>query len=991
MNIFHRDIRAAKSPAFEPCRVLLIGALLLAAHLGAAAQQFAFRHYAQDEGLKNLDVFDLIQDKAGFLWSATENGLFRYDGSEFRRYGAADGIQESMVISVLQDVSGRIWAATTDHLYYLSGNHFEAVSNSDPLQIEIGQRVASIDAQHILVISHDTLQLAQPSGPSHQWTLAPYFSASQLASYPELAQLHSVLVDSDHSLWLGCGDHLCQVKSGHIEIYGRQQGIPQPAAWHASFRDSHGTLWIRSPHYISVLLAGASRFITRNIVPESQALFYGPGKLTFDEDPDGNILTEATTGIARWNGSQWQIFDASNGIASNDISTILTDHQGSIWFSTRGHGINRWLGYGQIQSWTVNQGLRNEVVWTIFRDSRRRLWFGDQLSFDMLAPDTNRIQVAPGFTSTPFQGTDGFTESSDGAIWATSLPGYVVRAAPGRRFVRVARLPLITRVFKDSSNRIWFCTHDGLYIARNPTANVTIDKFDAPPDSFTDAAQDAHGNLWFVSNHHLYRLTGNTFTQIPLAPSMTRGDIRSLAVAPDGTLWVGGGLSHLFHLKVEGNKAQILDSLAPPQIVSTDIEFVRFDKRGWLWVGTDLGVNVFNGTHWKLLTQRDGLISNDTDEGAFFVDSDDSVWIGVNGGATHLLHPDRLFSNAPLHIMLTSATLGDHTLSLEGGRNVWRWHGSPLDINFTSLNFEREDSIHFRYRLIGLEHAWSQTTERTLHYAAVPPGNYRFEVQALDPNQHNASAIVSLSFIVRPPWWRTTLFYLVLAFLALVFSFLIWRWRERRLLREQQSLKQLIAQRTSELEAEKIELVAAREALLHQASHDALTGLWNRSAILEILEREMNRAHREHTKLAVVLADLDHFKQINDTHGHLAGDSILRDAALRMFENIRPYDFIGRYGGEEFLIVLPGLSTEEPFSRLTQLHQAMSEKPFFCDGKSFHVTSSFGGCGIHDSMMAVEDMVRCADEALYRAKASGRDCIIFHTHPIHTDPVPEIS
>jgi diguanylate cyclase (GGDEF)-like protein len=276
-----------------------------------------------------------------------------------------------------------------------------------------------------------------------------------------------------------------------------------------------------------------------------------------------------------------------------------------------------------------------------------------------------------------------------------------------------------------------------------------------------------------------------------------------------------------------------------------------------------------------------------------------------------------------------------------------------------------------------------------LHYAAVPPGDYRFEVEALDPNRRNVSDVVSLAFTIRPPLWRTRWFYLIMAVLATLLSMLVWRWRKRLLLREQAALRELIAQRTSELEAEKSDLVAAREALLHQASHDALTGLWNRPAILEILEREMNRAHREGAQLAVVLADLDHFKQINDTYGHLAGDAILRAAARRMVENIRPYDFIGRYGGEEFLIILPGLSAEEPFSRLTQLHQAMSEKLFLYEGKSFTITSSFGVTSIDAAMMTIEDMVRCADEALYRAKDSGRDCIVFYSRTGQPNPLIE--
>jgi diguanylate cyclase (GGDEF)-like protein len=260
----------------------------------------------------------------------------------------------------------------------------------------------------------------------------------------------------------------------------------------------------------------------------------------------------------------------------------------------------------------------------------------------------------------------------------------------------------------------------------------------------------------------------------------------------------------------------------------------------------------------------------------------------------------------------------------------------------------------------------------------MPPGDYRFELQAIDPDRQRQSPTVSFSFTIRPPWWRTRPFYFVLCLLTFLASILIWHWRERRLIRRQRTLRHLIAQRTRELEAEKADLVAAREALRQQATRDALTGVWNRPAILDILMREMDRAHRGGLSLAVVLADVDHFKQINDTMGHLAGDAILRDATQRMLDNIRPYDFLGRYGGEEFLIVMPGLPWQDPHARLNHLQHAIADEPFDFEGSSVRVTSSFGVAWLDPTIATVEDLVRRADEALYQAKARGRDRIVFY-------------
>jgi diguanylate cyclase (GGDEF)-like protein len=178
--------------------------------------------------------------------------------------------------------------------------------------------------------------------------------------------------------------------------------------------------------------------------------------------------------------------------------------------------------------------------------------------------------------------------------------------------------------------------------------------------------------------------------------------------------------------------------------------------------------------------------------------------------------------------------------------------------------------------------------------------------------------------------------------------------------------------RTHELEAEKTELLEAKAALAEQAIHDSLTGLMNRAGIIHVLEQQLRQSEREKTSFVVMLTDLDHFKNVNDTHGHLVGDDVLREFSRRLGQNLRPYDHAGRFGGEEFLIVMPGLS-EDYGDRVRKLHQDLCHQSFVCGELELKVTCSIGVTFYRPTIKDIESLLREADLALYAAKENGRD------------------
>jgi len=170
------------------------------------------------------------------------------------------------------------------------------------------------------------------------------------------------------------------------------------------------------------------------------------------------------------------------------------------------------------------------------------------------------------------------------------------------------------------------------------------------------------------------------------------------------------------------------------------------------------------------------------------------------------------------------------------------------------------------------------------------------------------------------------------------------------------------------------DLLETREALRIQASHDPLTHTMNHGAILDALRTEMNRAGRESHPISVIMMDLDYFKEANDTHGHLVGDCVLVEATARVRSTLRSYDSLGRYGGDEFLVVLPNTDSEQARTLANRISTTVSQRPFECEDVQLSITVSVGVTTWSGARpIPVEDLVRRADEALYVVKERGRD------------------
>lgn len=170
------------------------------------------------------------------------------------------------------------------------------------------------------------------------------------------------------------------------------------------------------------------------------------------------------------------------------------------------------------------------------------------------------------------------------------------------------------------------------------------------------------------------------------------------------------------------------------------------------------------------------------------------------------------------------------------------------------------------------------------------------------------------------------------------------------------------------------QLIETQQALEIQARTDPLTGVVNRGALLLDLERELQRAERESKPLGLGMLDIDHFKLVNDTHGHAAGDKVLREVVRRVASVLGPCDLLGRFGGEEFLVVVPGTDALQLEDVLQRIRLAVGQGPIAVEGAELSVTVSVGGATRNGD--SADSLIARADDALYAAKQGGRDRVI---------------
>jgi diguanylate cyclase (GGDEF)-like protein len=978
----------------EPCRTSTTGAaiaqglrracwlllwLLAWAGLPQAclAQQYPLVYHDQTEGLGNLSVSALAQDPAGYLWVGTSNGLYRYDGSAFVRWG---GVEVQGVWALHVAVDGAVWAGTSSGLFRVhAGGVTQVRMKGQSIPFQIHNNLVSAPGGRLLVVSVWHVLEVLPAGLD-TWTVRPYFDEKTRASHRELLNVSRVHLARDGTLWLACSEALCRAHGQQVEVLSSPVVTGSARGWSEFYEDRRGDLWLRDANRVLQWPQGASSFIDRT--PAQAGGVAGLFLTPIAEDADGRILTRVHAGLARWQGQRWEVIDAHHGLNLLDgVTAVLSDRQGGLWLGTSGYGLVQWQGYRHLEAWTAKDGL-NEDVWSFLRDRDGRLHMGTGDGVWRL--DTAWQRIAPAGRGPQMHQIGAMAQDASGQLWMADFSGDLwVLPHRAKQPVHVAKMPFIFRMFVDAQGRLWICTQQGLFVIDTAQGERLPRQADGQlnpdpkhgPRVYSGCETGAH-TLWFTTDAGPWYWDGQGLQRValrspePAVPPPKAVEVVGCSATTNDAWMQGADTGGLWQIR-RNDTAWEAVQVKPPHLANVLVIGLLQDRRGWLWVSTDAGLHVWNGERWRSFNRDNGLVWNDCNQNALYEDADGSIWVGTSRGAQHIARPESLFEPVRRGPPGVSMVRGNAAVNLAA---PLAWAGPPLKVSFDSPWYESRRADRFHYRVLGLDETWAVSAGSELTLSSLAPGHYRLEVLTENADQQLRSSVAAVDFDIAAPWWRTTAFYTVGILAMLLLAWALYAWRVRQLAQHQRYLEALVAQRTGELEA-------SREQMRQLALKDALTGVWNRRALMSMLDAELARAEREQQVLTLVIVDADHFKQVNDAHGHLAGDAVLKELASRLQRLTRAYDVVGRYGGEEFLLLLPRLDTSraEDRQRIEAFHLAISAQPMAMGaGRDILVTCSFGVASVTQGVRVNgEALIAQADAALYRAKDAGRNRIAY--------------
>ena len=914
----------------------------------------------------------VTQTPDGYIWLATEEGLVRFDGISFRTFDEqnSDGLPDRLIRSLAASVDGSLWIGTRSGLAHYQKGEFSSLVRQTGFSDDIYDLCEGRDGS--IWFSSDSGLRRFKNGKATVYTVADGLPDNRITTIGQGA---------DGSIWAGTRAGLVRFISGRFTVYSRDHETLANSI-NALWVGNHGEVWIGTSN------GEVDRWSEGRITqwwrdPKVRAQIQ-----SLREDREGTLwIAFERLGLARMLGRKLELFTKADGLPSDNPDWMFEDREREMWIGWADAGVST-LHEGKFTTFGMREGLSSDRTSSVIEAKDGTLWVGTEDG------GLNHIRDGKVETYAERQGLSGkdfvsLLEARNGAIWSGSDQGFLARIDGGKVSIfgkQQSVPPRIAALLEDRAGVLWvgFEEQDGL--SRFIDGQFERMHLNGRVKGLAEAPD---GAIWIATyGGGVSQFRNGTFRTYTEKEGLSSRKVMSIYADGAGAVWVGTAQAGLNRIK----DGKITKYSVEEGLFDTTVGAILEDGYGNVWMTSSRGISrvskrelndfaegktpFVNATSFGI---EDGLRSAECTIGAqpaAWKGKDGTLWFATTGGLASIDSKRMGIKTVAPHVNLDGIVYAGQIV--RSSVNELKSGLGRLDFNFTAPQFVSAHNARVRYRLDGFDANWVEAyAKRTATYTNLAPGDYSFRVQAANADGVWGRDEAVYQFRLLPKFYQTAWFRLLA---VLGFCFAGWKLyliRVRYLMERNQELEEKVQSRTAELLKAVEAAEMARELLREQATRDTLTGLWNRRAIFAILESELARCGANSGQLCVLMVDLDHFKSINDGMGHLAGDQVLQQAASRLRHGVRENEAVGRYGGEEILIVLPECTLSTGLKRAEELRALVESPRMVTDAGDVWVTCSVGVAGTSPGWTR-RDLMSAADAALYEAKAAGRNCVRAH-------------
>jgi ligand-binding sensor domain-containing protein/two-component sensor histidine kinase len=716
------------------------------------AQEYTYIHYDVKDGLPASTVYDLCQDKDGFIWFATDAGISRFDGTNFKNFTTADGLPETEVVRLFADSKGRVWMSPFKNsiCYYYKGR----IHNQD--NDKFLKRIN---------ISNVVMDFAESPDGSLAFSTgkAGYVIRSDTVVYefPHPVPSLDILLLNTNPSGKGFQFHTDDTLFTFIEgkIVSKEKCL------------------------------GLSPAFLRN---NSQQLMYPPMPTAHSTMPQKDKLVFVNTYFGSWmvdtvTYSRYQdVF-----LKGKQISHTLIDNEKNIWFSTLGEGVYK-LASREFKTWYFKKNATTEVF--SLEKIHDKLWvgtrFGKIYTITGSRVDTMNYER---FFLTPYRNS-----SSERVVYLKrTKSGMLIAGFDGFLIKENGKEPIGNPYVISNKSVDEVDDHTLLVATARNLLLIQLSDLRVKDTILTHRSTVAcyYNNAYYMGTiNGLYKVT--TDRQLlylgNLDPAL-RNRISHFVKSPDGSLWVGTYGGGAVCIKND----QVIRHITTRNGLSSDICRSMFLRDNNLWVGTDKGLNKIPISQppysITTYTTSDGL-PNDVIN-AIYVDGD-TVYVGSPAGLT-LFNETKVTSYSKCNLQVLNISVSNKPQPIQDSYQL-KYRENSLKISFAGISFKSGGEIRYRYRLKGLTDIWDSTRQTVLEYPSLPPGEYRLELIAINKKGVISNPIY-ISFNVEAAFWQTLPFQILVIAVAILVTWILVAWRFS-IIRKQEQEKTTFQQRLNDLE-----------------------------------------------------------------------------------------------------------------------------------------------------------------------------------------------